>query len=353
MEYSKHDNPNLDADAAAILIKQLEDLGADEDAPQTNELTIERRWNGVREAQKLIVEAKSTVAAALNRIQQGDSIDVLSMRKSVQGIVSSVITDESSLLSLATLNRKYDRVYTHSVNVAIYLMALYKSIGKTESEIHDIGVIGLLHDVGMSKIPEEIANKKGTLTLIEKKIIASHVELSVIIMERHGVLNQKMMDVVSQHHEFLDGSGQPKGLKAEALSWEGRAAAIVDRFDNVNSLRKAARGNDPHAGLRHLVSLGNEKFDTGIIELFIKCIGVYPVGSIVKLTSGSVGVVALINRNTLLFPVVKIVQDQGKKPLASEKLINLNEYRHTLDYKIISVLPSNYLGKDPAQILMN
>ena len=349
---------NLSKEAEEKLRQQLNDLVDDEDSTAhqaestpVRPLRPDERWNRVRESQKLIETAKSAVTKALNRIRQRDSVDVLSLRSSIKDMVSSIVTDEFSLLSLATLNNKYDKIYSHSVNVSIYLMSLYKRIGKSQKEIHDIGVIGLMHDIGFSKLPEDIINKYQRLTSTEQKIKESHVMLSSQIISRHEKFNKQMMDVVSQHHEFLDGSGFPKGLKGNMLSWEGRATAIVDAFDHFNIANKNQTISDPHAGLRHLMKLGETKLDRSIVELFIQCVGIYPVGSIIKLASGSEGVVALVNRNDLLFPVVKIIRDTGRKPLKSNDLINLAEHKNDKSYKVVGVAPADNLRQDPSKYL--
>ncbi|MEG3637691.1 HD-GYP domain-containing protein [Magnetococcus sp. PR-3] len=341
--------------AEALLLEQINALGheADEEAlaaklPTPN---MTKRWNHMREAVALVGQAKSTVSKAIQRIRQGDGVDILSMRSAVKGMVSSIVEDEFSLLSLATLTRKHDRIFSHSINVAVYLMALYKRQGKSEQEIQDIGAIGMLHDIGFAKLPEEIARLGQPSSKRDALIRRSHVELSVTIMQRHGQLKPELADVVAQHHEHLDGSGYPKGIKANQLSWEGRASAIVDAFDHYNATHQKETLRDPKAGLRHLLALSEKKYDRGIVEEFIRCIGVYPVGTVLQLASGAVAVVALTNRDALLFPVIRVVSDRGQAPRASEQLINLAEFQDHKNYKVVKELPATALANTPESYL--
>ncbi|MEG3640830.1 HD-GYP domain-containing protein [Magnetococcus sp. PR-3] len=310
--------------------------------------SLHKRWNHLQEASSLVVKAKSAVSQAIQHIRQEGGVDILSMRQAVQGMVTSIIEDELSLLTLSTLTRKHDRIFSHSMNVAVYLMALYKRQGKSEQEIQDIGVIGLRHDIGYAKLPDEIANLNRPSNKQEALLRRSHVDLSVVIMQRHSTLKPELADVVAQHHEHLDGSGYPKALKAQQISWVGRASAIVDAYDSYNATHSKQVLQEPKAGLRFLLKLSETKYDRTIVESFIQCIGVYPVGTIVQLAGGSIGIVALINRDTLLHPVIRVVQDRGQAPLTSENLVNLADFQNQKNYTIVKELPHHALPH-PAQ----
>jgi len=209
-----------------------------------------------------------------------------------------------------------------------------------------------LHDLGKLKIPNEILNKPGRLTKEEFDIIKSHVPLGVRILEDSQGIDEVSIDIARFHHERVDGSGYTSGRAGSDITEFGLIGGIVDCYDAITSDRIYQQGVSAYDALRKMYEWRGTAFDSGLVEKFIQCMGIYPIGSLVEMNTGSIGVVATINRNRRLRPKLVMVLTSSKKAFDKPKVVDLMETEAKgQDLEIRRVLASGTYGINPVDYL--
>lgn len=265
-------------------------------------------FDSLAQSRALYLEAREIMARFYDMVRDGVLPNVEQAQQYASHFVEGVFSNPTTLACLTRIREKDAYLMEHSLNVSI-LMALFArhlGIDKKTTEILALGA--LLHDIGKVRVPESILMKPGRLSDDEFEIMKSHVTHAVSMLEEQGEgLPALVMDVVANHHERLDGEGYPKGLKAGQLSRYARMISIVDVYDALTAERVYKPAMPPTKALRLLLDLSGGHFDRVLVEQFIRCIGVYPVGSLVRLTSGRLAVVTKANEQTPVKPQVKII----------------------------------------------
>jgi len=238
-------------------------------------------------------------------------------------MVESIIRNPDALLLLTKLKDKDSYAYGHAIDVAIYVLAFGRHLGLPKDELNTLGMAGLLQDIGKMKLPSELLEKTEKLSAAEFDLIKTHVPQSVRILENSHGISPDIIEVVASHHERLDGSGYPKGLSGYSFGTFGNMAAIVDCFQALTSERPYAAPVPPYEALQMLYEWRGKYFRAALVEQFIQCIGIYPVGSLVELNTGEVGVVIGQNRVRRMKPRVMVILDPQKKPYKYPAVIDL------------------------------
>lgn len=284
------------------------------------EVTLAQELPQARRFQR---EALLFLRFSLNQCRQGQRLDLAEARGLVARLAGSMLRCQDALLSLTRIRRLGSYTIDHSFNVAVYMMAFAASLEMEREIIEEIGLGALLHDIGKALIPERIINKPGALSDQEFATIKTHVAHGRELLKTLTAMPPVALTVVSDHHERMNGSGYPGGKMGADITQAGRMAGIVDVYDAMSADRVYQLGIEPRLALKRLVESAPQEFDTDLVRQFIRCIGIYPVGTLVRLSNGPIGVVMTPSRANLLEPVVRLLFDGSRQPLMSPRDIDL------------------------------
>ncbi|NEX16879.1 MAG: phosphodiesterase [Halochromatium sp.] len=274
-----------------------------------------------RVAADIRTEATSLIQSLMDDIRLGRSLDAEQVTPVVEKLTESILRNQDALLGLQRIRHSDLYTFEHSVNVSVLMVAFSKSLELDQRMIKELGLGALLHDIGKTLTPKEILNKPGRLTEPEFKRMQHHVDDGERILSQAQAIPASAVKIVSEHHEKIDGSGYPHGKSGSEISLYGQMASIVDVYDAITSDRVYHRGLEPSEALRKLLEWSNYHFAPKLVQQFIRCVGIYPIGTLVRLTSGRIAAVVESSRSGLLKPVVRICFDpRQQRHLAFEDL---------------------------------
>ncbi|ODB34149.1 phosphodiesterase [Pseudoalteromonas sp. BMB] len=293
-EHDPHDEPPHD--------ENIEEPHKPEHDPWQTKCNVDAE---MQHAVTLYDEAKAIQSKAFADIKAGKAIEIEAFKATASGFIDSVFRNQDALSCIARIREKDAYLLEHSINVSILMAIFCKHLGYSRELTEEMTTGALLHDIGKIEIPDDILHKPGKLSLDEYGIMKSHAKYSFDILLNAG-LGRVACEIAGYHHERLDGTGYPYGKTADELPQHVRMAAIVDVYDALTAERIYKEGMTPIKAFKLMREGCPHHFDEQLLSRFIACIGVYPVGTLVKLTSGKVGVIAQSNPKTPLKPVVKV-----------------------------------------------
>ena len=291
-------------------------------------------------ANKLHKKGKSVQKQLLNAVAKGLPLDLTVSENFSKHLVGSIDRNPNALLCLTKIREKDDYLLEHSLNVAILLANFAQYIGLDEEIVGELALCGFLHDIGKIKIPDEILHKPGRLTDMEMNIMRDHVVFGITALQEMDI-PERMIRTISEHHERLDGYGYPEGTRGDEISFYGRMISIVDVYDALTADRCYKPGMPSQKALQILLKDTPHKYDQELVQKFIKCIGIYPVGSLVELSDASIAMVVTHNESTPLKPLVKVFYSVRNNHYLAPKDVNLAKVQNGLSIKK-AVLASDY-----------
>ncbi len=275
-------------------------------------------------AKRVIKSSKKAVASMFHEVRMGKAVNAEAALQLVDDIASSVARNEGALISLVRLKNKDDYTYMHSVAVCALMIALANELGLSEAQTKQAGMAGLLHDIGKAGIPIEVLNKPGALTDEEFTTVKLHPERGHAMLVQANITDEVVLDVVLHHHEKVNGMGYPNKLKADEISLFAKMGAVCDVYDAVTSNRPYKDGWEPGVSL-HRMAQWSEHFDDSVFKAFVKSVGIYPIGSMVKLKSGRLAVVIDQSPKSLLTPVLKVFFSTKSNSRISVEVLDLSK----------------------------
>jgi len=275
-------------------------------------------------AEKVEREASKLITNMMADVRLGKQIEVERVSHVVDNMVSSIFRNSHALMSLGRIRQMDQYTFEHSVGVSVLLIAFAKELGLERSIIQEIGVGALLHDIGKTLTPPEILNKPGKLTDEEFAIMRRHVVDSHEILQKTTGISDISILTAAQHHERYDGTGYPNKLKGDEISQYGQMSAIVDVYDAISADRCYHKGMEPTAALRKMLEWSSFHFNQPLVHQFIRCVGIYPVGTLVRLESGRLAVVMEPGEKGPLYPVVRVIYDANKRKYITPRDIDLS-----------------------------
>ncbi|MDP2246905.1 MAG: HD-GYP domain-containing protein, partial [Nitrosomonadales bacterium] len=286
------------------------------------QVEIEKELTTAKEtAAKFEREIASSLMLEMTGENLSDRIDVA--KDLLADIVNSIIRNPDAMLLIRQLKDLDDLTYHHAMDVSIMLVSFGRQLGLPKKELNEIALGGLLHDIGKSRVPSEIINKKQRLNAEETMAARSHVNLGLEVIAGLENLSDIARQVIERHHERYDGKGYPTGLAAEDIGLYGSMAGIVETFSSITSDQPYSAARSSAQAVSTLVALRDSAFQSELVDQFIQVVGVYPIGSLVKLNTGEVGIVVKQNTMWRLKPMVSIVIDTEGRKLPSPMTIDL------------------------------
>ena len=231
----------------------------------------------------------------------------------VSDMVDSLLEEKDVVLHLMNAKSGDEGAYYHALNVTMLALILGKEAQLSPSELRDLGLGTLLHDMGKERVPSQILLKKTPWTMAERNFYQQHVLYGVEMARQLPDITAGALEVVAMHHEFLDGSGFPGKLKADRIGRTARIAGIANAFDNYCNRANQADSMTPAEAVGHMFKREQGKYDPDLMQLFVRSMGVYPPGSIVQLSNGLIGLVMSVNPNKLLHPSVLLYDPEVPK----------------------------------------
>jgi len=304
-------------------------------------------------------EAQAKTQAALRDVLQsvgaGKALDAPRVRDAAASMTESVVRNPDAMLLLAKLKEQGEATLDRAVGVSLYMISFGRFLQLPRDRLELLGMLGLLQDVGKVRLPSALLEKKGGLSAAEFEVCKKHVEHSIAILSETPGLPPELAALAALHHERFDGSGYPKGLKGVQIGLFGSIAGLVDCFDAMMHQRPYGEVLSPSNALNMIYKWRGGLFDGPLVEQFIQCIGAFPVGALVELNSGEIGIVIAQNPVRRLQPRVMVVLDAKGNPLKPQKILDLvKEPKVDPDtpYRIKRTLEKGSVPIDPSEFFL-
>lgn len=306
-------------------------------------------------ARQLLHETTDYMEQLFHDVRAGNSIDGKQCKKRVAGMVASILRNPDALVLLSNLRDHDEYAVAHSINVCTLCLAFGRYLGLSTNELIELGMGGLLHDVGEIRIPANIMRKEGLLNKEENLLMQTHTTHGANILRNSTDIPASAINIALAHHERSNGKGYPEGLLEEDISYYSRIVGMIDVYDSVTSSRTYRHCISSTEALKNMYNWRNSLFNANLIENFIQCLGIYPIGSVVELGSGEVGIVISVSLDHRLQPKLMLVRNSAKKAYMPPRIINLAHHtalEHSTKYEVSKVLEPDAYGIDLKSYLL-
>lgn len=325
IDISKGSDVEAGEATSEITLETAEEVPAQAPEPQRR-VTLN---DELKQAARIIAKAKEMIASVFDDVRMGQAVEIDALVPLVDEILNSIARNPVALIGLARLKNADDYTFMHSVSVCGLMIALAKQLGLDAQQVREAGMGGLLHDLGKTMSPKEMLNKPGELTKDEFALIKHHpLEGHKLLLDGSG-FTEVITDICLHHHEKVDGSGYPEGLTGDQISLFAKMSAVCDVYDAITSNRPYKSAWDPAEAIRCMAEWRGH-FDQVVFQAFVKQIGIYPIGALIRLASGKLGVVIEQSEQSLLKPKVKVFFSTKSQAYIKPEVIDLARSPETI-----------------------
>jgi len=274
-------------------------------------------------ARKSRDKTRSYIDTMLAEAKMGKIVDTQKAKLLVAELASNIVENLDASMWLTQLKKRDEYTAIHSLNVCVLSLTFGRALGLKIDELNELGLGALLHDIGKMQVPLEILNKPGKLSKEEFELMKTHPQKGYEMLLDDNNLSADVLAIVKSHHERLSGNGYPDSLPEQNISYYTKIVSITDVYDAITSDRVYHDGMTPHDAMQRLYEWMPNNFDQELMQKFIRTLGIYPIGSVVELKTGHIGLVVKLNENHRLKPVVMLVMNKHKEFYPRRKLVNL------------------------------
>jgi putative nucleotidyltransferase with HDIG domain len=310
----------------------------------------------LRQAEAVHASLEASIDEVMNDLHNGKRLDLERLKEGVESMIDSILRNPTAFVWLKEMKRRDNYAYQHAMGCAIWAATFGRHLGLERAELQLLALGGLLCDVGKTRLPTELLNKRTPLTREEVDLVHQHVQHGLEIVDSTPGLSPKIREIVATHHERHDGSGYPWGLQGSEIPIFGRIMGIVDSYDAMTCVRPYAPSRSPHQAVNELYQQRGTLFQAELVEQFIQNCGIYPTGSLVELSNGQVAVVTDVHSLKRLRPRVMLLLDVDKTPLKQFRVLDLGEVERDDAGQPLSVkngLPTGAYGIDPVELFLH
>ncbi len=296
-------------------------------------------------------EAEEILSTCVLKLQTNGGFDINAIEDAITPLVQSVMRNQTALAALTRMRRMDDYLFSHAISCSVWGAVLARELGLPPDDINQVAFACSLLDIGKTTLPIELLNSPDVPTDEQWTLLQDHVKRGVDLLSENGMSDSRIIDTIETHHERHDGSGYPLGLAGNKIPAFGRIASIVDSYDAMISDRPYAITKSSYQAIQEIQKSAGTLFQPELVEYFIRAIGVFPVGSIVELNTGEVGVVVSQTQDSRLKPKLMLILEADKQPREHLVIIDLSnqqvESHQPLQWWITKELPANAYGIDP------
>lgn len=276
-------------------------------------------------------QATTTLNSFFADVRAGKSLDVEETKRTVSVMVDSILRNPDALVLLASMTDKSDDLASHAIAVCTLSISFGRYIGLDNQELTELGMGALLHDIGETKLPDELLSNINEASDEERELLQGHTSIGAMIMQNLEGVSERVIAIARDHHERADGTGYPRNLRDSEIDVFTKMVSIVDTYDSVTSGVHGKQKISADEALKCIYSWRECLFDSLLVEKFIQCIGIYPLGSVVELRSGQIGIVISSQPEMRLFPKVMLILDVHGNPIEPPKMMNLALFRDRVE----------------------
>ena len=285
-----------------------------------NQVTVEEEAPRARE---VVAHATDLLEKLVHDVRLGQSFEVERVEEIVDDMVESIVRNPQALMWVAKLREQDISTYGHGLQVSVYLTSFGRHLGFPKTQLAQLAQVGLLLDIGKLRLPRALLEKQGRLTEEEYEAVKAHVGHSLEILSEAPGIAPEVITGIGEHHERMNGSGYPQALMGEDIGIFGRMAGIVDCFAALTNHRPYASAVSSYEALRNITSWGGDFFHEPLVQQFVSSVGVFPVGSLIELSSGEVAIVVEHSKVRRLKPRVLVVTGPDKTPVTYPAMVDL------------------------------